>query len=209
MTGSATPSTPSAFDLLSNPFALLSVKMTADAREIEDAFGDAVADEVAPEQDLQRARQVLMTPRIRLEAEVSYLLDVDHGTVHEVLKTLKSSAPARDAAAALSTKLHSLPRSNFLAHVHARVPADGSALAALVQAQAAAAPGAVLDAINDAREAAGMVKADREAVAQALRELFETQDKAVLASFANPDTAAEAVTKAIEPLLGASDPAFV
>lgn len=203
MTGTATPS---AFDLLSNPFALLDVKMTADAREIEDAFGDAVADEVAPEQDLQRARQVLMTPRIRLEAEVSYLLDVDPGTVQEVLRTLKSSGLTPDAAAALSTKLHSLPRSNFLAHVHARVPADGSALAALLQAQATAAPGAVLDAINDAREAAGMVKADRDAVAQALRELFETQDKAVLATFTNPDTAAEAVTKAIEPLLGASDP---
>src|SRR5687767_6464699 len=108
MTGTATPS---AFDLLSNPFALVGVKMTADAREIEDAFGDAVADEVAPEQDLQRARQVLMTPRIRLEAEVSYLLDVDSGTVQEVLRTLKSSRLTLDAAAALSTKLHSLPRS--------------------------------------------------------------------------------------------------
>jgi peptidoglycan hydrolase-like protein with peptidoglycan-binding domain len=205
MTGSVTSS---AFDLLSNPFALLGVKMTADAREIEDAFGDAVADEVAPEQDLQRARQVLMTPRIRLEAEVSFLLDVDPGTVQEVLKTLKSSVLAPDAEAALSTKLHSLPRSNFLAHVHARVPADGSTLAALLQAQAAAAPGAVLDAINDAREAAGMVKVDREAVAQALRELFETQAKAVLATFTNPDTAAEAVTKAIEPLLRASDSAL-
>ncbi|MGO4389072.1 peptidoglycan-binding protein [Microvirga sp. 2YAF29] len=205
MTGSVTPST---FDLLSNAFALLGVKMTADTREIEDAFGDAVADEVAPEQDLQRARQILMTPRIRLEAEVSYLLDVDHGTVQEVLKTLKSFGLTRDAAAALSTKLHSLPRSNFLAHVHARVPADGSALAALLQAQAAAAPGAVLDAINDAREAAGMVKADREAVAQALRELFETQDKAVLATFTNPDTLTEAVTQAIEPLLETSDSAL-
>ncbi|WP_414475829.1 peptidoglycan-binding protein [Microvirga sp. M2] len=205
MTGAAMPS---AFDLLSNPFALLGVKMTADAREIEDAFGDAVADEVAPEQDLQRARQVLMTPRIRLEAEVSYLLDVDLGTVQEVLRMLKSPGLASDAAATLSTKLHSLPRSNFLAHVHARVPADGSALATLLQAQAAAAPGAALDAINDARETAGMVKADREAVAQVLRDLFETQDKAVLATFANPETAAEAATKAIEPLLGASDPAL-
>ena len=49
-----------AFDLLSNPFSLLRVRMTADAREIEAAFGDALSDEVAPEADLQRARQVLL-----------------------------------------------------------------------------------------------------------------------------------------------------
>ena len=51
--------------------------MTAGAREIEDAFADALSDEVASEADLQRARQILLTPRLRLEAEVSYLLDVD------------------------------------------------------------------------------------------------------------------------------------
>jgi len=202
MTGTTTPA---AFDLLSNPFAILGVKMTADAREIEDAFGDAVADEVASEQDLQRARQVLLTPRIRLEAEVSYLLDVDPGTAQDVLSKLKSPSLPSDAATTLSARLHSLPRSNFLAHVHARVPADASALTALLEAQAAAAPGAVLDAINDAREASGTVKADREAVVQALRELFEAQDKAVLATFTNPETAAEAVTKAVGPLLETSN----
>ena len=68
----------------------------------------------------------------------------------------------------------------------------------------AAAPGAVLDAINDAREAAGVVRAAREATARALDMLFETQAKAV-AGITDPEQSATVMTDVIMPLLANSD----
>jgi peptidoglycan hydrolase-like protein with peptidoglycan-binding domain len=201
------PTQTAAFDLLSNPFARLGVGPDSSIRDVEDALEDALADEVAPEAELQKARQILLTPRLRLAAEVSYLLDVEPATVREVIDRVKSGLAASDAPG-FANRLHALPRSNLLAHVFAHAPAAADVLVELVEAQSACAPGAVVDAINDARDMAGMVKTDRDAVIEALRTLFEKQDKAVLAAFADPVQTAEAVSQTVERLVGNGDSAL-
>jgi hypothetical protein len=55
--------TPNDFDLLSNPFVLLRVMPSSTAVEVKQAYEDAVEDEIASADVLQRAQQSLLTPR--------------------------------------------------------------------------------------------------------------------------------------------------
>src|SRR5258705_6188886 len=78
----------SGFDLLANPFVLLSISPTATAQEIKQAHEDAVEDGIAPVDVLQRALQQLLTPKLRIEAEVGGLLDVHSHLANQVIAKL-------------------------------------------------------------------------------------------------------------------------
>jgi hypothetical protein len=90
-----------AFDLLSNPFTLLDVTPEANARQVEEALADALDDQLASETQLQSARQVLLTSRLRLHAEVSYLLDLDPSAARAIIDSLGSG---------MSIRFHYCPR---------------------------------------------------------------------------------------------------
>ena len=111
--------TGSGFDLLLNPFVLLSVAANATAREVKQAHEDAVEDEVAPVEVLQRAQQTLLTPKLRVEAEVGGFLDVSPELTKGVIAKLKVGA-GRAELNDLLDSLHALPRSNILAHLGVR-----------------------------------------------------------------------------------------
>jgi hypothetical protein len=186
----ASGSTGGGFDLLQNPFILLRVQPTATAQEIKHAYEDAVEDGVAAIDLLQRAQQELLTPRLRVNAEVGGFLDVAHGLASELIVRLKAGATRRELNDLLA-KLHALPKSNVLAHLASQSSPIIDDLMELIEAQATITFSTVYEAISDARAAAGGAKADSEAVAQALGGLEERQVRAVTARAIASDSFAQ------------------
>lgn len=109
------------FDLLSNPFAILGVSVSASRAEIDAAIDDALFDDdsAGHEQALERARQVIGTPRTRLAAELAFLPGADAQATHAVLETLR-----RGADSDLAGDLGGLDRANILAHRCAAASGD-------------------------------------------------------------------------------------
>jgi len=195
---------PGAFNLLANPFVLLGLQSNATAQDVKDACEDAIEDGIASEEDVRRAQQILLTPKLRLHAEISGLLDVELGLASQIVTELKRGADAKGVAQGLLS-LHSLARSNVMAHLAACFGTDVGGLTRLLEAQATTAVGAVCDAINDAREEAGSGRTDRQAVADTLVKLREEQIKAVVEKFVGGRDFAEQFATFVKSVLSKSD----
>jgi uncharacterized membrane protein (UPF0127 family)/tetratricopeptide (TPR) repeat protein len=169
------------FNLLENPFVVLGVSLTATAQDVKHAYEDALEDGLENEDVLLRAQQTLLTPRLRIDAEVSGFLDIDPGLASSIVAAIRAGEDL-DALGTEAFKLHALPRSNLIAHFGSAKVLGLAHLLKLIEAQATVAPGSACDAINDNREAAGSGRVDREAVAQALSKLEVRQIKASVGS---------------------------
>jgi hypothetical protein len=167
------------FNLLQNPFVIFGLPPTAVAQEIIYAYEDAALDDAETPEILLRAQQILLTPRLRVDAEISGFLDVDHESAERIVKDVKSGFDL-DRMAQEIDSLHALPRSNVISHFgSARALKEGDLLR-LIEAQATIAIGSVCEAINEAREGAAAGKVDREVVSGALSRLETRQVKAVV-----------------------------
>jgi tetratricopeptide (TPR) repeat protein len=138
------------FNILKNPFVVLNLPPNAKPTTIKEAYEDAVEDGADDADVLMRAQQALLTPRLRTEPEVGGFLDVQPVIAAEIVSDIRSGVPIEEIGARLE-KLHSLPRSNVIAHYGSARPLDLDGLRGLIAAQTAVAPGAVCDAINDVR----------------------------------------------------------
>jgi tetratricopeptide (TPR) repeat protein len=167
------------FSVLKNPFVLLGLPPTATPAMVKEAYEDAVEDEVDDVDVLLRAQQTLLTPRLRIEAEVGGFLDIDPRLASQIVSDIRSGAPIDEISERVG-KLHSLPRSNVIAHYGSAQPLEMEGLCDLIAAQAAVMPGAVCDAINDVREEIALGRVDRESVSEALSKLLDRQTKAVI-----------------------------
>ncbi|TYO61479.1 tetratricopeptide repeat protein [Bradyrhizobium hipponense] len=167
------------FSILKNPFVLLGLPPTAAPALVKEAYEDAVEDEVDDVDVLMRAQQTLMTPRLRIEAEVGGFLDVDPRLTSQIVSNIRVGATIDEISEQLG-KLHSLPRSNVIAHYGSALPLEMAGLCELIAAQATVTPGAVCDAINDVREEIALGRVDREQVSEALSKLLDRQTKAVI-----------------------------
>ena len=195
------------FDLLANPFILLRVATDASAQTIKEAYEDAIEDARAPAEVLARAQQCLLSPKLRVDAEVGGLLGVDPRLASRVLAKLRSGA----GRAMLTEEIHeldALPRSNLSAHLGARTPGF-DAMLDLLHAQAAIAAGRVLEAIGAAREAAGAAKVDAATIELALSQLTEQQARAVVYASSGDATFTTAVATLVERTLAGQDAAAI
>jgi hypothetical protein len=194
--------------LLLNPFVLLSVDLNATAQQIKQAHEDAVEDGIAPVDILQRAQQSLLTPKLRVEAEVGGFIDVNPELSKQVIAKLKAGASWSELDDVLSS-LHSLPRSNVLAHLGAQSAIGVGKLLKLIDAQATIAVGGVYDAIIEAREQARAGKVDRETVAAALAQLEERQIKAILNTLIGEKAFETTFLTFVERVLAVDEASFV
>ena len=158
----------SGFNLFLNPFVLLNVSPGATAQDIKNAYEDAIEDNVAPAEILLRAQQTLLTPRLRIDAEVGGLLDVGEQKSKQIIAALKTESKAANFDEMVCS-LHALPRSNVLAHLGSKSPLDVSGLLQLLDAHVTIAVGGVFDAVTEARELAKMGKVDRSVVTRGPR----------------------------------------
>ena len=197
-----------AFNLLLNPFVLLGIAPSATAPEIKRAYEDAVEDGIASNEDLQRAQQILLTPRLRVDAEIGGFLDVSPAVTKQIVSELKRGT----SYGAIAERLPSLPalsRSNVLAHLSSGTATSVDGLIQLLAAQATIAIGALVEAINEARSEAGSAKVERPAVTDAIEKLLEQQTKAVVEKFVEgPDFATQFV-EFVKRVLEKGDPSEI
>jgi hypothetical protein len=83
----------SAFDLSRNPFIILGTSPRAGRGEINTAFQNKSLDAESPEEErvLDMARQALLTPRDRIIAEITYLLEMRPADVRRVLSVERAN----------------------------------------------------------------------------------------------------------------------
>jgi hypothetical protein len=103
------------------------------------------------------------------------------------------------------SKLHSLPRSNVVAHYGSAQLLDMDGLCDLLSAQAAVVPGSVCDAINDVREEIALGRVDREAVGEALSKLLDRQTKAVIERLGFKDEAIDLFDRFVSKVVAGAD----
>ena len=142
------------FDLTKNAFALLATTPRADRTQIEDAFHDALLSTDAHEDEavLNRAQQSLISPRDRLENELSYFIDTKPATIHKIVAALHDGE-----AAHFIDDLAGLDRANLLAHLCyvGHIDARRKAALELVEVHSEINPSDVGEAITAARSISG------------------------------------------------------
>jgi hypothetical protein len=195
------------FDLLANPFILLRVATDASAQTIKEAYEDAIEEARAPAEVLARAQQCLLSPKLRVDAEVGGLLGAEPRLASQVVAKLRSGA-GRATLTEEIRALDALPRSNLSAHLGARTP-DLDAMLDLLDAQTAIAAGRVVEAIGAAREAAGTAKVDAATIELALAQLTERQARAVVYASSGDATFAITVAALVERTLAGQDAAAI
>jgi hypothetical protein len=187
-----------------NPFVLLRVSPCSTALQIKQAYEDALEEDVAPADVLQRAQQSLLTPKLRIDAEVGGLLDVHTELASQIVSKLRENVGREELDHEISS-LHALPRSNTLAHLGTQSSLSPRALLQLLEAQSAISAGGVYDAVLEAREEAGAGKIDRQGVEEALRRLEDRQTKAVINSLAGERTFASKFSQFVKLVLARKD----
>ncbi|WP_157070157.1 hypothetical protein [Aureimonas frigidaquae] len=195
------------FDLATNPFIALGLATDADVHATTDQIQDAIDDGVVGEDKANRIRQVLTTPRLRIDAELGALLDVEPKLASSISSALRKQHKVEDLEPFVRS-LHSLPRSNLLAHLASVFGSERNYLMDLYEAQEACAVGSVLDAVNDERTKASLPPADRKSVEAALEALFRRQMQAAVDGISDPESRATAVVDLVTVTVAFSDRDF-
>ena len=155
------------FDLLANPFAVLGLAGsspvgTISSRARELGTGEASA-----------ASRILIAPRTRLTAEVSFLPGATQTQVDDCLRTL------REGGEPDLWPLAPIARANVLAHLASLKNATPSQLRDLVSMQETA-PTTAIEAVDRGRSAAGMPPASPEMADTALQALADQHAEAMV-----------------------------
>jgi hypothetical protein len=196
------------FSLLSNPFILLGISPNATPQNIKNAYEDAVEDGIANVEVLRRAQQELLTPRLRIHAEVGGLVDVAPDLASRLISWLQAGASRAKLTESIAS-LHALPKSNILAHLATHGTANENDLINLLNAQCNVSIGGTCDAINDARDHAGIVRTDQDSVAQALAAVQKGQVKSVVDRAATNDSFSETFTSFVRKVLATTDAGLI
>lgn len=167
------------FNLLLNPFILLGIPPTATAKDVNDAYEGAVEHGTIEADVLRNAQHVLINPRLRIDAEVSGLLDVAPPLAADLIANLRTDAD-RESLTELIAQLPTLPKTNALAHLAVRSGADATQLFELIEAQARIITAVVCDAIIDTRKRAQTISVKFDQVTNALSRLEDQQINAVV-----------------------------
>jgi hypothetical protein len=171
---------------------------------VKHAYEDAVEDGILGIEVLQRAQQELLTPRLRINAEVAGLIDIAPNLASQLISRLQAGA-SRATLTELIASLHALPKSNVLAHLATQAIANEKDLIELLDAQVTVPIGGTCDAINDAREQAGFVRTDQDSVAKALATLEERQIRSVVTHAATSGSFAQTFVSFTRMVLNVSD----
>jgi len=172
----------SPFDLIDQPFRLLNVHPSSTVGQISDAYALALAQEVASQDALARARESILEIGLRLSHELAYPIDSgieQADSFYDRLVTDESLAELVKFAASLAP----LSRANFLAHIAARRAVGSDELTTLVEAHASVDPNAIYDTLKRLRHQAGLSPPSLVIVGQELQQLFCRHTDALLGKY--------------------------
>jgi hypothetical protein len=160
------------FDLRTSPFYLLGVSPRDDGSTIEDAKETAISDGRLSETEALRQQQLLMAPRLRLGAELAWLLGVAPNRARKLIEVVSTSV--EDAAG-----LPPLVAANIAAHRCAQniAPTHPDLL---VGFYARNNEENILNLLNAERQSGDFPEVPRELMQQALQELMHAHTAALI-----------------------------
>ncbi|HEX4004721.1 MAG TPA: hypothetical protein VHX60_00970 [Acidobacteriaceae bacterium] len=159
-----------AFDLVKNPFWLLRTSIRARKQDVLDALESAISDEIAPESELLRAQQIILAPKTRIEAELSWLPDLAPSRAAVIVGILATNPP-REIALQLLDGVDGLSRANVAADICRRYPGQVDLLDQLTESYEALFLADIEEAINANRKIAGFTLVDSELLKEALSKI--------------------------------------
>jgi hypothetical protein len=191
------------FDLTANPFVLFSLPLNASVEEIANSIEDARNQSEVPADVATSAKQVLLTPRLRIEAELECLVDTDFSTWRPVLVAARSSQRMSAILKAIH-KLGPVSRANVIAHCAVRKGSDEESLINWKQAVDSIELETIQNLITKFREEASFVKPSIESLKDACDALIDKHSKALLNGFADGFSASLALAETIERMFKSS-----
>jgi hypothetical protein len=179
-----------AFNLFNNPFVFLGIDPAASNNEILDAVEDAIADNSSHEAEINSAKQTLLNPRSRIEAELSALIDTPPGESRSIISRLRAGQNYNDLRQSIS-RLAPLSRSNILTHLSSQSGPNPDMLVSFVDARAEVDVAEIVATLDRVRKSAGIVKPDPDLVRNNLYQLSEKQVQSIFGGY--PDTTSAAI----------------
>ncbi len=160
--------------LTANPFCILGVSIRSTRDEIVAAYEDALIDaHHYDESTLRTARDVLLAPKARLEAELSWLPDLTPAHTDEVLRSLKE-ANSPPQGERLLDGVAGVSRANLSAEFCTRFPGNTVFISNLIDAWSRISREGVTNTIAGQRRISGFPKPDSAMVKEALTRLEES-----------------------------------
>lgn len=194
------------FDLTKNPFHLLDLSIRASREEVVDAHEEALTAGRADESLLIQAQQAVLTPRLRLAAELSWFPDSNPSQAREILAILEKNNLA-DADRVL-LDLRGLDKANLAADLCARSNGKTEYVNKLLETYGDFAIEDVQETLKALRSVSGFPNPDQQQISEALADLRLNHAKAAVACIVatrSPGKAGKALTKIVETYLVQND----
>ncbi len=199
------PSRPANFDLLQNPFVVLGITPATSNEGVLEAFEDALADGIYSENELNDAKQLLLNPRLRLNAELSFLLDTPIETARGIYDRLRQGA-RRSELRTIIDRLAPLSRINLISHLANTEPCSSEHVVSYIAARHALSAEAIHSTITRLRKHAGIVSIELSNVSDALHGLDDLHTKCLLHGFHSARDAADAMRRCSEQIVLSATP---
>ena len=191
------------FDLTQSPFHLLGLSIRASREEVVDAHEEALADGRADEAVLVRAQQIVLTPRTRTEAELSWFPGAPPSQAREILSNLEESNLG-NADRALE-RLRGLDKANLAADLCTRSGGETKYVSELLETYEDFTARDVLEILRGLRSVSGFPIPDQQQVNGALTALRLNHAKAAVACIIAAKSSGEALTGIVESFLARCD----
>jgi sulfur relay (sulfurtransferase) DsrF/TusC family protein len=160
---------PKIFSLDDNPFHLLKASYRSSVTDISNLIEDAELDGIYPEEDLQKARQALVTPRTRLMLELTWLPELSQLQTSKLSELLRNADPT----VILSQIGHfpELAKANIAAHLCSHGRSSVEVVHSLAQSWDEIDEGHILTFLNKERRSSGFPKIEAEQLREVLRDV--------------------------------------
>lgn len=187
---------PESFALSPNPFYVLSASYSSSAFEISELVDEAQIGGHVNEADLHAAQQALVTPKLRLRAELGWLPELSPDQVEDIIER-RASLSSTGLLASIH-KFPSLARANLLADLCGRQTVDVEAINALIGAWAELDEKTIFDFIAIYRKKAGFPPVDWKNFLSALQEVKGAHSNAAATSLLRSGNPRQAMRKLTE-----------
>ncbi len=168
------------FNLKANPFYVLKANYEADHAYISELADDAVFEEIFNAEEIHRAQQSLVTPKLRLVEELSWLPELSDAQVASLVAQLATDEVS--GLAGVITHLPELAKANILAHLSGMLPVEQSLVHSLIATWEEIDPSHIFRVINEGRRVSGFPAVNDPQLRSALKELEIKHSETVAAS---------------------------
>jgi hypothetical protein len=170
--------------------------MRARQKDVIEALEIAVSNEAISESDLIRAQQMILAPRTRLEAELSWLPELSPSRAGVIVGMLAANPP-KEIAILLLDGLEGLSRVNLAADICRRYPGDIALVDELAKSYQDLSLDALEGSINASRTVAGFSRVDSGTLKSALAKTEQAHAEAATICFASAASPGRALSELI------------